>query len=203
MPEVYDAVRRHRAPRWKSITATCRTWSSPSKNGKLYMLQTRNGKRTAAAALKIAVDLVRRGHAHDRTRRCCKVEPKQLDTLLHPQFDAKALCGREAGCAAGCPPRRAPRAGMVCFTAADAKAAARARRESHPRAGWRPRPRTSRACTLPRASSPARGGMTVARGRRRARHGHAAAWRAAATSCDRTKRRSTSHVAGQTVREGD
>ncbi len=57
---------------------------------KLYMLQTRNGKRTAAAALKIAVDLVNEGMI-DKKQAVLMVDPKQLDALLHPQFDAAAL----------------------------------------------------------------------------------------------------------------
>ena len=60
------------------------------ENGKLYMLQTRNGKRTAAAALKIAVDLVDEGKISEDTA-VLRVEPKQLDALLHPQFDPEAL----------------------------------------------------------------------------------------------------------------
>ena len=60
------------------------------ENGKLYMLQTRNGKRTAAAALKIAVDLVDEGMI-DEEEAVLRVEPKQLDSLLHPQFDAEAV----------------------------------------------------------------------------------------------------------------
>jgi pyruvate,orthophosphate dikinase len=60
------------------------------ERGKLYMLQTRNGKRTAAAALKIAVDLVSEGML-TREEAVIKVDPRQLDALLHPQFDAKAL----------------------------------------------------------------------------------------------------------------
>ena len=60
------------------------------ENGKLYMLQTRNGKRTAAAALKIAVDLVDEGMITEEEA-VLRVEPKQLDSLLHPQFDAEAL----------------------------------------------------------------------------------------------------------------
>lgn len=54
------------------------------ENGKLYMLQTRNGKRTAAAALKIAVDLVKEGMITEKEA-VLRVEPKQLDALLHPQ----------------------------------------------------------------------------------------------------------------------
>ncbi len=57
---------------------------------KLYMLQTRNGKRTAAAALKIACDLVDEGMI-DEKKAVCMIDPKQLDALLHPQFDAEAL----------------------------------------------------------------------------------------------------------------
>ena len=60
------------------------------ENGKLYMLQTRNGKRTAAAALKVAVDLVDEGMI-DEKEAVCRVDPKQLDALLHPTFDAEAL----------------------------------------------------------------------------------------------------------------
>ena len=60
------------------------------ENGKLYMLQTRNGKRTAKAALKIAVDLVKEGMLSEKEA-LLKLEPKQLDALLHPQFDQDAL----------------------------------------------------------------------------------------------------------------
>jgi pyruvate,orthophosphate dikinase len=60
------------------------------EKGKLFMLQTRNGKRTAQAALKIAIDLVREGML-DEKQALLKVEPSQLDSLLHPQFDPEAL----------------------------------------------------------------------------------------------------------------
>ncbi|MFA6801526.1 MAG: pyruvate, phosphate dikinase [Acholeplasmataceae bacterium] len=60
------------------------------ERGKLYMLQTRNGKRTAQAALKIAIDLVKEGVLSEKEA-LLKVEPKQLDSLLHPQFEPKAL----------------------------------------------------------------------------------------------------------------
>ncbi|MGI5888783.1 MAG: pyruvate, phosphate dikinase, partial [Oscillospiraceae bacterium] len=60
------------------------------ENGKLYMLQTRNGKRTATAALKIACDMVDEGMINER-QAVMMVEPKQLDSLLHPQFDPDAL----------------------------------------------------------------------------------------------------------------
>ena len=93
------------------------------ERGKLYMLQTRNGKRTAAAALKIAVDLVNEGMI-TTDEAILKVEPKQLDSLLHPQFDAVALkkakeiaMGLAASPGAAC--------GMVYFTAEEATAAAK------------------------------------------------------------------------------
>ena len=92
------------------------------ENRKLYMLQTRNGKRTAAAALKIAVDLVAEGLL-STDEALLKVEPRQLDTLLHPQFDAKALAAAKPA-AAGLPASPGAAAGRVRFTAEDAKAAA-------------------------------------------------------------------------------
>ena len=89
------------------------------ENGKLYMLQTRNGKRTAAAALKIAVDLVDEGMISEEEA-VLRVEPKQLDSLLHPQFDAAAVKkakplgkGLAASPGAAC--------GKAVFTAEDAK----------------------------------------------------------------------------------
>ena len=89
------------------------------ENGKLYMLQTRNGKRTAAAALKIAVDLVDEGMITEQEA-VLRVEPNQLDSLLHPQFDTKALKaatpigkGLAASPGAAC--------GRVVYTAEDAK----------------------------------------------------------------------------------
>ena len=60
------------------------------EHGKLYMLQTRNGKRTAQAALKIACDLVDEGMRTEEEA-VAMIDPRNLDTLLHPQFDAAAL----------------------------------------------------------------------------------------------------------------
>lgn len=91
------------------------------ENGKLFMLQTRNGKRTAAAALKIAVDLVKEGML-TKEEALLKVEPKQLDSLLHPNFDIQALkeakniaTGLAASPGAGC--------GKIYFSAEDVSAA--------------------------------------------------------------------------------
>ena len=89
------------------------------ENGKLYMLQTRNGKRTAAAALKVAVDLVDEGMISEKEA-VLRVEPKQLDSLLHPQFDADALKKAEpVGKGLAASPGAA--CGKVVFTAEDAK----------------------------------------------------------------------------------
>ena len=89
------------------------------ERGKLYMLQTRNGKRTAQAALKIAVDMVDEGLC-TREEAILRIEPKQLDALLHPRFDEAALKAAEpaakglaASPGAGC--------GGICFTAEDAR----------------------------------------------------------------------------------
>lgn len=85
------------------------------ENGKLYMLQTRNGKRTAKAALKIAVDLVNEGMLTEQEA-LMKIEPKQLDALLHPQFDAAAIkAAQPIGKALPASPGAA--SGIVAFTA--------------------------------------------------------------------------------------
>ncbi|MDR2712422.1 MAG: pyruvate, phosphate dikinase [Clostridiales bacterium] len=88
---------------------------------KLYFLQTRNGKRTAAAALKIAVDLVEEGMISEKEA-VMKVDPKQLDQLLHPNFDPAAIAAAKP-LAAGLPASPGAAAGKVYFTADDAKAA--------------------------------------------------------------------------------
>ncbi|HIT57516.1 MAG TPA: pyruvate, phosphate dikinase [Candidatus Galloscillospira stercoripullorum] len=89
------------------------------ENGKLYMLQTRNGKRTAAAALKIACDLVDEGMISEQ-QAVSMIDPRNLDTLLHPQFDAVAIKKSEViGKALGASPGAA--SGKVVFTAEDAK----------------------------------------------------------------------------------
>ena len=89
------------------------------EHGKLHMLQTRNGKRTAQAALKIACDLVDEG-MRTKEEAVAMIDPRNLDTLLHPQFDAKALKAAEpVGRALGASPGAA--CGKIVFTADDAK----------------------------------------------------------------------------------
>ena len=88
------------------------------ERGKLFMLQTRNGKRTAQAALKIAVDLVNEGMI-TKEEAILKVDPKQLDSLLHPTFEAKALKAAKP-IAKGLPASPGAATGKVYFTAEDA-----------------------------------------------------------------------------------
>ena len=90
------------------------------ERNKLYMLQTRNGKRTATAALQIAVDLVKEGMITEQEA-LLKIEPKQLDALLHPQFDAAAL-KKAKPLAKALPASPGAACGKVVFTAEDAKA---------------------------------------------------------------------------------
>ena len=90
------------------------------ENKKLYMLQCRNGKRTAQAALQIACDLVDEGHKTEEDA-VLMIDPRNLDTLLHPQFDAKALkAATPMGKGLGASPGAA--CGKIVFTADDAEA---------------------------------------------------------------------------------
>ncbi|SKA75676.1 pyruvate phosphate dikinase [Clostridium sp. USBA 49] len=89
------------------------------EDGKLYFLQTRNGKRTAQAALKIAVDLVEEGML-TKEEAILKVEPKQLDSLLHPAFDANELKNAKV-IAKGLPASPGAACGKIAFSAEEAK----------------------------------------------------------------------------------
>ena len=90
------------------------------EHGQLYMLQTRNGKRTAQAALQIAVDLVAEGHKTEQEA-VLMIDPRNLDTLLHPQFAAKALkAAAPIGRGLGASPGAA--CGQIVFSADDAEA---------------------------------------------------------------------------------
>lgn len=89
------------------------------EEGKLYFLQTRNGKRTAQAALKIAVDMVEEGLV-TKEQAILMMDPKQLDTLLHPAFDTAEMKKHEI-IATGLPASPGAAAGKICFTALEAK----------------------------------------------------------------------------------
>ncbi len=118
MPEVYE-----------QFTSICKTLEDHYRDmqdmeftiedRKLYMLQTRNGKRTAKAALKIAIDLVQEGRI-DEKQAVSMIDPRNLDSLLHPQFDAQALKeAKPIAKALGASPGAA--CGRIVFTAEDAK----------------------------------------------------------------------------------
>ena len=168
------------------------------EKGKLYMLQTRNGKRTAASAVKIAVDLVGEGMITE-DEAVLKVEPKQLDTLLHPNFDANALKTAE-NIATGLPASPGAAAGELYFTAHEAAAAGKAgkavillRDETTPE--------DIEGMDLAKGILTARGGMTshaavVARGM----------GRPAVVGCGAlviNEEKKTLTVGGKTFREGD
>ena len=89
------------------------------EKGKLYMLQTRTGKRTATAAVKIAVDMMREGHIDEKTA-VLRVEARSLDQLLHPTFDPKAEAAAKT-LAVGLPASPGAAAGRIVFTAHEAE----------------------------------------------------------------------------------
>ena len=120
MPEVYDqfvAIANKLEAHYRDM----QDMEFTIENGKLYMLQTRNGKRTAQAALKIAVDLVDEGMITQREA-VLRVEPNQLDSLLHPQFDKDKLAAA-VPIGKGLPASPGAACGQVVFTAEDAKEA--------------------------------------------------------------------------------
>ncbi|HOP10044.1 MAG TPA: pyruvate, phosphate dikinase [Oscillospiraceae bacterium] len=117
MPEVYDQFMAI-ADKLENHYRDMQDMEFTIENGKLYMLQTRNGKRTAVAALKIAVDLVAEGML-TKEEAVMKVEPKQLDALLHPQFDTAAL-KKAAPIAVGLNASPGAASGQICFSAEDA-----------------------------------------------------------------------------------
>ena len=101
---------------WSSITATCRTSSSPCRTASLYLLQTRSGKRTAPAAVRIAVEMAQEGLIDSREA-VMRVQPAQIDQLLHPMIDPQAslqVLGR------GLPASPGAASGQAVFTAEDA-----------------------------------------------------------------------------------
>ena len=91
------------------------------ERGKLFMLQTRNGKRTAAAAVKIAVDMVEEGLIDKKTA-ITRIEPAQIDQLLHPTFESESL-SKAAKIAKGLPASPGAACGMIYFNASDAEKA--------------------------------------------------------------------------------
>ncbi|AEF17524.1 MULTISPECIES: pyruvate, phosphate dikinase [Thermoanaerobacterium] len=137
------------------------------ERSKLYMLQTRNGKRTAQAALKVAIDLVNEGLI-DEKEAVLRVDPKQLDQLLHPMFDADALKAAKP-IAKGLPASPGAAAGKVYFTADDAVEAVKGRGEKVVLVRMETSPEDIEGMVVAQGILTGRGGMTshaavVARG---------------------------------------
>ena len=126
MPEVYDQF-VNIAKTLEDHYRDMQDMEFTIEKGKLYMLQTRNGKRTAAAALKIAVDLVAEGKL-TKEEALLKIDPKQLDALLHPTFDPQAL-KKAKPIAKGLAASPGAACGKIYFTATDAAKAAEAGEE--------------------------------------------------------------------------
>jgi pyruvate,orthophosphate dikinase len=120
MPEVYEQFQKI-AKTLEDHYRDMQDMEFTIERSKLYMLQTRNGKRTASAALKIAVDLVQEGKL-TKEEALLKIEPKSLDALLHPTFDTEALKKAEP-IAKGLAASPGAACGKIYFTAEDAKAA--------------------------------------------------------------------------------
>ncbi|AZT90299.1 pyruvate, phosphate dikinase [Caldicellulosiruptor changbaiensis] len=120
MPEVYQQL-ADIAKKLETYYKDMQDMEFTIEKGKLYMLQTRNGKRTAQAALKIAVDMVEEGLI-TKEEAMLKVDPKQLDTLLHPTFEPSALKAAKP-IAKGLPASPGAATGKIYFTAEEAKAA--------------------------------------------------------------------------------
>lgn len=117
MPEIYDEFAKT-AEQLEKHYKDMQDMEFTIEKGKLFMLQTRSGKRTAAAALKIAVDLVNEGML-TKEEAIMKVDPKQLDSLLHPNFDPEQL-KKANPVAKGLPASPGAATGMIYFEAADA-----------------------------------------------------------------------------------
>ncbi|MDD2393732.1 MAG: pyruvate, phosphate dikinase, partial [Eubacteriales bacterium] len=126
MPEVYEQFRMI-AEKLENHYKDMQDMEFTIERGKLFMLQTRNGKRTAAAAMKIAVDLVSEGMLTKKDA-LMKIDPKQLDALLHPTFIQKDLKSATV-IAKGLPASPGAAAGRIYFDAADAEKAVNERGE--------------------------------------------------------------------------
>jgi len=132
-PQTIDQLRETNAEAYEQFAAVARKLEQHYKDmqdmeftierGKLYMLQTRNGKRTAQAAIKVAVDMVEEGLC-TREEALLKIEPHTLDALLHPMFDAAALAAAKP-VATGLAASPGAACGAVYFNADDAKAASK------------------------------------------------------------------------------
>jgi pyruvate,orthophosphate dikinase len=166
MPEIHDQFAKY-AEILEKHYKDMQDMEFTIERGKLYMLQTRNGKRTAAAALKIAVDLVNEGMV-TKEEAIMKVDPKQLDSLLHPNFEPKAL-KKATPVAKGLPASPGAATGKVYFDSNDAVEASKAGEKSIILVSLETTPEDIEGMHVSRGILTARGGMTshaavVARG---------------------------------------
>ena len=137
------------------------------QEGKLWMLQTRNGKRTGAAMVRIAMDMLRAGHDRREGRRCCASTPERLNELLHPIFDPTAI-KKARSIAHGLPASPGAATGQIVFFADEAEEWARKGKEVI-LVRQETSPEDLRGMSVAKGILTARGGMTshaavVARG---------------------------------------
>ena len=148
MPEVFGQLARYPGEAWSSTTSDMQDIEFTVQKGRLYMLQTRSGKRTTGAAIRIAVEMEKEGLI-DKAQAVCRVEPAALDQLLHPRLDPDAardvITKGPAGVAGG-------GVGANVFQRRRGRSggASRARRPSW--CGSRRVPKTSTACTRRKVS---------------------------------------------------
>ena len=197
MPEIYEQF-ADTANKLEKHYRDMQDMEFTIERGKLYMLQTRNGKRTAQAALKIAVDLVNEGMC-TKEEAILKVDPKQLDAILHPQFNPSAL-KKATPVAKALPASPGAACGKVYFTAEAATDAAK-RGEKVVLVRLETSPEDIEGMAAAQGILTARGGMTS----------HAAVVaRGMGTCCvagcgalDIDEKEKCFKVSGQTVKEGD
>ena len=108
MPEVYQRPERDRSRNLEHYFKDMQDIEFTIQDGKLWMLQTRNGKRTGAAMVKIAMDMLRAGSDRRKDRTCCACEPAETRRTAPPGFRQDAVANAPASSPRACPPHRAP-----------------------------------------------------------------------------------------------
>ena len=168
------------------------------EDGKLWMLQTRSGKRTGKAALRIAVEMVKEGLI-SKEEAVARIDPASLDQLLHPTIDPKA---ERNVIARGLPASPGAASGEIVFSSEEAGSRQGGRQERDSGAPARPAPRTSTACMAASRHPHHARRHDLARRRGGARHGASPAFRAPAISAS-TSAAGTLIAGGKTFKKGD
>ena len=201
MPKAYKELRADPPRRSRSTTRTCRTSSSRSRTAKLFMLQTRNGKRTGHGRAEVLASTWCKEKLIDGRPRCMRNPADQLDQLLAPVFDAAEVEEGRRRSPRACRPAPAPRRGQIYFNADRAVAAAEkgkkvllVRNETSPE--------DIRGMIAAEGILTARGGMSSHAALVGRQMGKVCVCGAAALE-DRLRRRARSRVDGQTFKEGD